>query len=156
MGKLTAMSKIPHRTASPGANADAVEATFYGALRSANLDLLMTCWAEDEEIVCILPGRPRLVGAGAIRAAFERMFAYSPVFAWPQHVHRIDTITASVHSVIELVEVIHAEGPRQTWVTSTNIYFKTMHGWRLVMHHACPGIEQPPVEAKELGQQLLH
>ena len=149
------MPKTPHRPAAPPASAAEVEAAFYDALQHANLERLMACWAEDEEIVCVLPGGPRLVGAGAIRGAFERMFSHSAIRAWPQHVHTIDTMTASVHSVIERVEIMLPEGPRQGWVAATNVYFKTVHGWRLVLHHASPGTEQP-LEVQEPGKRVLH
>jgi ketosteroid isomerase-like protein len=149
------MPKPPPRPAAPPASADDVEAAFYDALQNANVERLMACWAEDEEIVCMLPGGQRLVGAGVIRSAFERMFAYSAIRAWPRQVHRIDSMTASVHSVIEQVEVMLPEGPRQGWVAATNVYFKTVHGWRLVMHHASPGTEQT-AQAREPGKRLLH
>jgi ketosteroid isomerase-like protein len=51
------------------------EAAFYAALARADLDALMALWADDEEIVCIHPGAPRLIGHAAIRcteAIFER------------------------------------------------------------------------------------
>jgi len=35
----------------------------------------MAVWSDDEEITCVHPGGPRVVGAGAIRAAFESIFA---------------------------------------------------------------------------------
>jgi len=150
-----AMSKTHPHPAAPPASADEVEAAFYDALQHANLERLMACWAEDEEIICMLPGGQRLVGAGAIRAAFERMFSHSAIRAWPQHVRTIDAMTTSVHSVIERVEIMLPEGPRQGWVAATNVYYKTVHGWRLVLHHASPGTEQP-LEAQEPGKRVLH
>ena len=149
------MPQTPHRPAAPGASASEVEAAFYDALQNAHLERLMACWAEDEEIICTLPGGPRLVGAGAIRAVFERMFSHSAIRAWPQHVHTIDSMTASVHSVIERVEIMLPQGPRQSWVAATNVYLKTVHGWRLVLHHASPGAQQPP-DVQEPGKRLLH
>ncbi|MDR0274062.1 MAG: nuclear transport factor 2 family protein [Burkholderiaceae bacterium] len=149
------MPKTPRQPAVLATSASDVEAAFYEALQNAHLDRLMACWAEDEEIVCTLPGGPRLVGGVAIRLAFERMFSLSAIRAWPQHMHTIDSMTASVHSVIERVEIMLPEGPRQNWVAATNVYFKTVHGWRMVMHHASPGAAQPP-EVKEPGKRLLH
>jgi hypothetical protein len=34
----------------------------------------MAVWADDDEIVCVHPGGPRVVGAAAIRASFEAVF----------------------------------------------------------------------------------
>ena len=50
------------------------EAAFYEALERADLEAMMSVWAEDEEIVCIHPGGPRLIGYASIREAWRRMF----------------------------------------------------------------------------------
>ena len=55
-----------------GGTPDEIEATFYEALQSGDIEKLMACWADEDDIVCIHPGGPRLVGAGAIRAASSR------------------------------------------------------------------------------------
>ena len=70
---------MPHpstRVAALGVSPDETEAAFYDALQRGDIELLMACWAEDDDIVCVQPGGPRLLGAGAIRAAFEAMFAH--------------------------------------------------------------------------------
>ena len=38
------------------------EAAFYEALETGDLETMMEVWAEDEEIVCVHPGGPRLAG----------------------------------------------------------------------------------------------
>ncbi len=63
------------KTKLPPGNPDDTEHAFYEALQHADLDRLMACWADDEDIVCVHPGGPRLVGLGAIRAAFDAMFS---------------------------------------------------------------------------------
>ena len=72
-------------------------------------------------------------------AAFEALFANGVVLARPEQVRKIDSIGSTVHSVIERVAVMTAEGPRDAWVIATNTYHKTAQGWRLVAHHASPG-----------------
>ena len=54
---------------------DEVEALFYEALQLADIEKLMACWADEDDIVCIHPGGPRVVGMGAIRAAFDAILA---------------------------------------------------------------------------------
>ena len=39
-----------------GGSPDETEAMFYEALQKGDVDLLMSCWAEDDEIVCVHPG----------------------------------------------------------------------------------------------------
>jgi ketosteroid isomerase-like protein len=38
------------------------------------------------------------------------------------------------------------DGPQVAWVLATNVYVKTVHGWRLVSHHASPGTPHEPVD----------
>ena len=38
-------------------------------------------------------------------------------------------------------------GPRWGWVIATNVYLKTVQGWRLVVHHASPGTANEMQEA---------
>lgn len=52
-------------------SAEETEMAFYDAINRADIDAMMTLWAEDEEIVCIHPGASRLIGHAAIRASWE-------------------------------------------------------------------------------------
>jgi ketosteroid isomerase-like protein len=88
------------------------------------------------------PGGPRLVGAGAIRAAFEAMFANGSIRAQPQAVRKIESLTSVVHHVRERIEILTEDGPREAFVIATNVYYKTAQGWRMVVHHASPGSAQ--------------
>ena len=69
--------------ATVGGTSEDVEAVFYEALQNADLEKLMTCWGDEDEIVCIHPGGPRIVGLAAIRASFEAMFANGSIQAHP-------------------------------------------------------------------------
>ena len=148
------MPKTRQRAAVLGGSADDVEAAFYEALQHGDIEQLMACWADEDEIVCVHPGGPRLVGAQAIRVAFEAMFAQGAIRATPERVRRIDALGAAVHNVLERIDLLTAEGPQHAWVVATNVYFKTVAGWRLVAHHASPGRSEV-VEVTAPGQ-LLH
>lgn len=119
--------------------ADDIETTFYEALRSADLEKLMACWADEDDLVCVHPSGPRLIGLGAIRAAFEIMFSKGSIQAWPESVRKVESLTSSVHNLRERIEVMTEEGPQLVWVVATNVYHKTAQGWRMVAHHASPG-----------------
>ncbi len=93
-----------------------------------------------------IPGGPRLLGHAAVRAAFEALFANGSVKAQAEKVRRIDAGSSSVHSVIERVEVMGNDGPQMAWVLATNVYVKTVQGWRLMAHHASPGTRDEPVD----------
>lgn len=134
------MPKTPLRAAAAiGGTADDVEAAFYEALQRGDIDALMACWADEDEVFCVHPGGPRLVGAVAIRAAFEQMFGNGAIHATPARVRKIESLASAVHNVLERIEVLTAEGPRHAFVLATNVYHKTAQGWRLVAHHASPG-----------------
>ena len=149
------MSKAKLQAATIGGSADDVEAAFYEALQNADLDKLMACWADEDDIVCVHPGGPRLVGSGAIRAAFEAMFANGSISARPERVHRVLALGSSVHNLLERIDVLTPEGPRHAWVVATNVYHKTAQGWRMVAHHASPGTARE-AEAPVERPAMLH
>jgi uncharacterized protein (TIGR02246 family) len=130
---------------------DEIESRFYEALQQGDIERLMAVWSDDDEIVCVHPGGPRLVGPAAIRAAFEAMFGNGAVDARPEKVRRLRMLASAVHSVVERVQVMTKQGPQSAWVIATNVYLKSTQGWRLVAHHASPGtpneqreVEEPP------------
>ncbi|MBA3595406.1 MAG: nuclear transport factor 2 family protein [Pseudomonadota bacterium] len=144
--------KVP--PASSG-NADDIEAAFYEALQGGDIDKLMACWADEDDIVCVHPGGPRLLGQGSIRAAFDAMFAHGSIRAQPEKVRKVETMSASVHSVLERIEVLTEEGPRHAYVIATNVYHKTAQGWRMVAHHTSPGTPREMQEVSD-SPQVLH
>ncbi len=148
------MPKSRYRAAQHGSSADDIEAAFCEALQAGDIEQLMACWADEDDIVCVHPGGPRLVGAAAIRAAFEAMFANGAVRAHPERLRKVESLGAALHNVLERVDLVTAEGTQHAWVVATNVYFKTAQGWRLVAHHASPGRS----EVAEVSQpaQLLH
>lgn len=133
------MPKPSQRAAILGGSADDVEAAFYEALQRGDIEQLMACWADEEDVICVHPGGPRLIGALAIRSAFEALFAQGTLRLTPERVCRVDSLGAAVHNVLERIDVLTAEGEQRAWVVATNVYFKTALGWRLVAHHASPG-----------------
>ena len=140
-----------HLMASP----DDVEAQFYEALREADLDKLMALWADDDEVFCVHPGGPRVVGPQAVRVAFEAVFAASGrIHAQPERVRRVHTLDSAVHNLVERIE-LHGEGGTRTgFVVATNVYIKTAQGWRMVAHHASPGLADEPADAPEWPSTL--
>jgi ketosteroid isomerase-like protein len=148
-------TKSKLQAATFGGTPDDIEMAFYEALRSGALDKLMACWADEDDIVCIHPGGPRLLGAVAISASFESMFANGGIPATPAHIRRVDSMASAVHHVLEQVEVMTPDGLVQAFVIATNVYHKTAQGWRLVVHHASPG-RPDEVQLMAQGPKVLH
>jgi uncharacterized protein (TIGR02246 family) len=136
------------------ASADETEQEFYEALQSADIDRLMALWSDDEEIACVHPGGPRVIGAAAIRASFEAIFANGAIPVRPERVRRLVTHSSAVHSVLEQVQVMGEAGPQAAWVLATNVYVKTAQGWRLAAHHASPGSPNELQEIAEAGATI--
>jgi ketosteroid isomerase-like protein len=149
------MRKSKLQSVAIGGSADDTEAAFYEALQTGDIDQLMACWADEDEVVCVHPGGPRVVGIGAIRAAFDAMFSNGSIKATPQSIRKIESLASAVHNVLEKIEVMTEDGPREAYVIATNVYHKTAQGWRMVAHHASPGT---PREMQELSDTpvVLH
>jgi len=126
---------------------DEIEQQFYEALQRADIESLMAVWSDDDDIVCVHPGGPRVVGAAAIRASFDAIFANGAIDARPEKVRRLQTMNCAVHSVLERVTVPTDAGPKAAWVVATNVYLKSGGGWAMVAHHASPG---SPREAQDI------
>ena len=149
------MKRTKLQAAVVGGTPEDIEQAFYEALHNADIEQLMACWAEEDDIVCVHPGGGRLIGAGAIRATCEAMFNNGSVQAFPERMHKVQSLTSSVHHLVERVEVITPQGAQQAYVIATNVYHQTPQGWRMVAHHASPGT---PKDAADVGVKptVLH
>jgi ketosteroid isomerase-like protein len=149
------MKRAKLQAAVVGGVPDDIEQAFYEALHNADIEQLMACWAEEDDIVCVHPGGTRMIGAGAIRTTFEAMFNTGSVQAFPERVHKVQSLASAVHHLIERVDVITQQGASQAYVIATNVYHKTPQGWRMVAHHASPGTQK---DAADVGAKptVLH
>ncbi len=149
------MTQNKPRTAALMATPQDIEAQFYEALQRADIDALMGVWSDDEDIVCVHPGGPRIVGAAAIRATFDSIFANGPITVHPEKLRTVNTGHCAVHNLLERVDISTDEGQSTAWVIATNVYVKTDQGWRLVAHHASPGSPRELQEVTE-APSVLH
>ena len=136
------------------------ENAFYEALERCDLEGMMAVWGEDEDIVCVHPGGPRLTGQDQIRESWARIFSAGP----RARVHITNQVAISgmmlaVHSVHENFTI---EGQRRgdavpVPIVATNVYLRTAAGWRMIVHHAspAPGTAQQP-EPREAPPKMLH
>ena len=99
-----AMPRAKAQTAALMASPDEVEAQFYEALQQGDIDKLMAVWSDDDEIVCVHPGGPRVVGPAAIRAPSRRCSPTARIDAQPEKVRRLQTLGSAVHNVVERVQ----------------------------------------------------
>ena len=119
---------------------------FYQAFEAKDLEAMMATWAEDEDIVCVHPGGPRLVGYDAVRASWERIFGGDGKMSFRlEQAVMIETVGLAMQST---VEQISAGSNAQASAIATNIFMRTPSGWRLVCHHASAAPPMAPVETK--------
>jgi ketosteroid isomerase-like protein len=115
------------------------EAAFYEALETADLEAMMEVWAEDEEVVCVHPGGPRLAGFEQVRASWAQILGSGQ--------------RLKVHSVHENI-LVQGESRARAPVAATNVYLRTGKGWRMIVHHGSPA----PAGAREPADspKILH
>jgi ketosteroid isomerase-like protein len=138
----------------PLASPDDIELQFYEALQQADIDKLMGVWADEDEIVCVHPSGPRVVGADAIRASFDAMLGNGGIDAHPEKVRRLQLPGMAIHHVLERIQIMTPDGPQTGWVIATNVYMKATQGWRMVLHHASPGSPHEIEDASESPSTL--
>ena len=113
-------------------------AAFYRAFEAKDIDAMMAAWAEDEDIVCVHPGGPRLVGFDAVRLGWEQIFTGETKLLFRlDEIVVLETVGMALQSAIEQVTVGDNPTPRGTAI-ATNVFLRTPSGWRIVLHHASP------------------
>lgn len=118
---------------------DAVEAAYYRAFETSDLDAMMALWAESEDVVCMHP-----VGGAQQRGYRNVIEGWMGVFSRELNVRirlhnvvRIQSDDIAVHSGQEHVERL--DGGEGGVVNVTNVYRRTENGWKMVLHHASEG-----------------
>lgn len=148
---------MPRRKSHLFPTVDDAEAAFYDAFERGDLSAMMAVWAEDDDVVCVHPQGPRLVGFDAVRESWTQIFA-SGVQLRVRTVEsrRVQTQTLAVHSVVELL-TSPGERTASPPVFATNVYVLTEVGWRMALHHASPSNEaQPAAEEPPAETHTLH
>ena len=128
-----------------------VEAAFYEALERCDIEAMMAVWAEDEEVVCVHPGGPRLVGYTMIREAWQNVFANGTrLRVRLSQQTAVSTPFAMVSTLMEHIGTADNENLSAP-VAATNVYVRGALGWRMVAHHASP---VPPSSVAEAPRTL--
>ena len=124
------------------------EQAFYDALESADSDAVADLWLDDDDVCCIHPGGPRLLGVGAVVASWKSILANGPIRIRAASSKSLETPTIAVHNVVEELVIVQKGKPEVVHVIATNAYVKTPSGWKMVLHHASPATEGPVQEVE--------
>jgi uncharacterized protein (TIGR02246 family) len=121
------------------------EAAFYRAFSQRDIAAMMAVWAEGEDTLCVHPGGQVVRGSDAIRKSWTEIFGNAPemqfVVAEQQHSH---DERLAVHVVYEHIRA-GGQLPRGP-IVATNVYRLTSGGWRMILHHASPGVAEAPAD----------
>lgn len=133
------------------------QTAFYEAFERGNLEAMMAVWAESDDIVCVHPQGPRLMGFEAVRESWVQIFSgATQLRVRTIDMQKFDGQSLAVHQVVELLTApSQPQGPTQS-VCATNVYELTDDGWRMVVHHASPMPETAPAEEPPPPTHTLH
>lgn len=120
------------------------EQALYEALNRADLDAFMNVWAEDEEVLCILPNGPRIIGYASIRETWRRIFEEGQRFTISvANAHALPGMLVTIHNVHETIALSGNKNAQAVLVLATNVFIRSAVGWRLLVHHASPTLAMP-------------
>ncbi len=122
---------------------EAVNATFYEAFESADLDAMQDLWLDDPDTLCVHPGALPVRGTGAINRSWALIMANTPYiqfFLTDVEVSVLEGV-ASVTCTENVLTGDESTGPDAfggAKAVATNVFVRTPEGWRLWIHHASP------------------
>jgi ketosteroid isomerase-like protein len=131
------------------------EQAFYDALDSADAEAVSDLWLDDDDVCCIHPGGPRLLGVAAVVASWRAILGNGPINIRAASSKSLETPTIAVHNVVEEVVVTQDNKQQVVHVIATNAYVKTPSGWKMVLHHASPASEAA-AQGVEIPSGPLH
>lgn len=129
------------------------EKAFYAAFQQEDLELMMSVWANDEDITCIHPGGNRLEGQTLIRESWEQIFRHENGIKFEINQKKVSIESdIAIHHVIES---IYMGGELQSEIIATNVYRKSHGCWYMILHHASPELRPAliPVDEDNLEEK---
>jgi uncharacterized protein (TIGR02246 family) len=120
------------------ATPEEAEEAFYAACERADLNAMMSVWAESDDIVCVHPIGTRLMGRRAIEESWRGILGSSRTMKF-RITDRRQTRSAdlAVHMLHENIRLSGSDKIHPP-VVATNVYRLTDKGWRMILHHASP------------------
>ena len=129
--------------AAAAAEVGAVNAAFYAAIESADLDAMLALWLDGPGSLCVHPGMPPVHGAGAIGRSWALVMAHTPYIQF-----FLTDVAVDLREDVALVTCTEnvLTGDARTGpdafgggkAVATNVFVRATDGWRLWVHHASP------------------
>lgn len=131
-----------------------VESALYDAIHRQDLDALMACWCEEEEVVCVHPTGQQLVGHAAIRESWQGVLSTTSFRIVVTPIAHWQGMVMAVHHQLEMLLVGKDETPHGP-LHITQTFIRGAHGWRLVSRHASAAADPGDV-MPESSSHTLH
>ena len=113
-----------------------VQAQFYRAIEKGDAHAMMQVWSEDDPLVCIHPGAPRLDDRILITESWEQILASEAKLSF--RLSEEHCIEQPMLAICTARVEIALDGEWIDTVLTTNVYQKGTQGWQMVIHHASP------------------
>ena len=120
-----------------------VNATFYQAFESADLDAMRELWLDDPDALCVHPGARPVRGTGPIGRSWAVIMANTPYIQFFLTDVEV-SLREGVASVTCSENVLTGDASTDPdsfgggKAVATNVFVRTPGGWRLWIHHASP------------------
>ena len=149
------MKRAKLHAAIVGGSPDDLEHAFYEALQNGEMDPLLSCWAEEDDIAMVMSDGSRLLGHDQIRAGFSDWLSQGRVQTTVQSVHKIEALAFAIHQFIEITSQNDGIGATAHAMNVTHVYQKLPQGWRLMARHVSPCSEKQAL-AQEQTPHMWH
>lgn len=120
---------------------------FYRCLETLDLGSMESLWVQEEWVRCIHPGWDVLVGWDAVRESWEQIFASTNWIRVTPTAVGIHVLGATaIVACSENITTAHDGDLGVAVAQATNLFLRTRHGWKMIVHHASPApvvITQP-------------
>ena len=129
---------------------DQVEAAFYAAFSSADIETMKLVWSDSAQAVCIHPMSAPLYGHAAIIDSWSSILAKGGGRMSHQTLYRRLEGNLAIHGIEERLLLPQGVEAR---MHATHVYAHDPEaGWKLLIHHASP----LPVQGNGKPEPMLH
>jgi ketosteroid isomerase-like protein len=106
-------------------------AAFYAAFAAGDFVGMERLWADDEDISCIHPGWPAIIGRATVIGSWRDIL---------ENPERPEIVCAEPHAIVDgdSARVLCIEIVNGTALAATNHFRRTGGAWRLVHHQSSP------------------
>lgn len=128
------------------------EKAFYVAFQEEDLELMMSVWADDNDITCIHPGGTRLEGRINVKESWEQIFTHENGIKFEINQKRV--MLENDIAIHHVIESIYMDGELQSEIIATNVYRLNNNSWHMILHHSSPEL-RPALSGLELEEEPI-